>query len=80
MLSLGFYMVLYELKLNAFGLWGWESDDPRHVLAEIPLLIGYAAFFALITRAFMLLALLEFYQQKKARLMEKVTIIITVAN
>jgi len=65
MLSLGFYMILYELKLSAFDLWGWESDDPRHILVEIPLLIGYAAFFASTTRAFMLLGLLEFYRQTK---------------
>ena len=59
------YMILYEFKLSAFSLWGWESEDPRHLLAEIPLLIYYAGFFSLMSRAFMLLGLLEYYRQEK---------------
>lgn len=59
------YVVFYHVKASyAFSVWGWESDDPRHLLAEVPLLVAYATFFALTTRAFMLLGLLEFYRGK----------------
>jgi len=57
------YVVIYELKLSAFDFWGWESDAPYHLLIEIPLLVTYAAFFVLTTRAFILLGLLEFYRE-----------------
>ena len=65
MLALGFYMILYEYKLFAYDLWEWESEDPRHIFVEIPLLIGYTVFFASTTRAFMLLGLLEYYRRPK---------------
>lgn len=59
---LAFYVGLYYSKAYyAFAAWGWESEDPRHLLVEIPLSVAYAAFFALTTRAFTLLGLLEFY-------------------
>jgi len=64
-LILVFYVVLYYVKASyAFAVWGWESDDPRHLFVEVPLLVGYTAFFALTTRAFTLLGLLEFYGPK----------------
>lgn len=39
---------------------GWESADARRILGDIVLLLTYAGFFALMTRAFMLLGLLEY--------------------
>ena len=43
-----------ELKLG--------SDDPRKLFFEIPLLAAYTIFFSLLTRAFMLLGMTEFYR------------------
>ena len=64
-LILIFYVVIYYVKASyAFAVWGWESEDPRHLIVEVPLLLGYAAFFALTTRAFTLLGLVEFYGPK----------------
>jgi len=60
--SLVIYLVIYFLTYYlAWEPWGWFSDDPRRLLVEIPLLITYSIFFALITRAFMLLAMSEFF-------------------
>ena len=56
------YLVGYTVKLTtAYDVWGWESQDPRHLLVEVPLLIAYVAAFALVTRAFLLLAMMEFF-------------------
>ncbi|MFQ5772607.1 MAG: hypothetical protein ACE5HX_18870 [bacterium] len=57
----GYYVVL----ANAYAVWGWESDDPRHLIAEVPLLVSYGAAFILITRAFMLLGMIEFFSTKQ---------------
>ena len=60
--SLVLYIVGYTVKLtDAYVRWGWESQDPRHLMAEVPLLIAYVAAFALVTRAFLLLAMTEFF-------------------
>lgn len=56
------YLGLYELKLDqAYSSWGWETDDLGHMLVEIPLMALYAGFFVLLTTAFVLLGLIEFY-------------------
>jgi hypothetical protein len=56
------YLGLYELKLDqAYSSWGWESDDLGHILVEVPLMALYSGFFVLLTRAFVLLGLIEFY-------------------
>jgi len=61
------YLVGYAVKLaNAFAVWGWESQDPRHLIAEVPLLAAYVASFALVTRAFLLLGMLEFFSAEPA--------------
>lgn len=57
------YLGTYAIKVQIYDLAGWESDDPRHLLLELPLLLLYSTFFALVTRAFVLLGLLEFYRQ-----------------
>ena len=57
---LGVYLVLYELKADAYDLVGWQSDDSRHVFVEVPLMATYAGCFTLLTRGFTLLALIEY--------------------
>jgi hypothetical protein len=42
----------------------WESDDLRRALGDIILLIVYSVFFALMTQAFMLLGMLEYFSAK----------------
>jgi hypothetical protein len=65
-LTLVLYLVGYFVTLsNAYAVWGWESQDPRHLLAEVPLLVMYVASFALVTRAFVLLGMLEFYSTER---------------
>ncbi len=67
-LSLVSYLVIYFLTYYlAWESWGWFSDDPRRLLVEIPLLITYSIFFALITRAFMLLGMSEFFPTKTTK-------------
>ncbi len=62
MASLTAYMVIHQVYKEYAYAWGWGSDDPRKLLAEIPLLIAYCVFFSLLTRAFMLLGMTEFYR------------------
>jgi hypothetical protein len=46
-------------------LWfGWEYGDPQRLLSDIVLLISYGVFFVLMTRAFMLLGMIEFFGRK----------------
>jgi len=47
---------------HAYITFGMGSDDPRKLIFEVPLLLTYAAFFSLLTRAFMLLGMIEFYR------------------
>jgi len=55
----------YFLATSAYDLLGWESADVRRLLGEVPLLLVYSAFFSLLTRAFVLLAMIEFFGQDK---------------
>lgn len=56
------YLVIHTVYAQyAWSAWGWGSGDPRKLLAEVPLLAAYCAWFALITRAFLLLAMREFF-------------------
>lgn len=67
-LSLVAYLVLHQIyREYAWEPWGWGSDDPRKLIAEVPLLITYAIFFSSLTRAFMMLGILEFFGSKSAR-------------
>lgn len=43
-----------------FGVFGWESGDLRRILGDVLLLVTYSAWFAMVTRAFVLLGLVEF--------------------
>lgn len=50
--------------LDFFSLFGWESDDPIFVFVDIFFLIFYSAFFGLVTRAFVLLGMIEFLSEQ----------------
>lgn len=68
-ISLGLGMaalVAYVSIYSAYSEYAWDifglgSDDPRKVVFEVPLLLTYVAFFSLLTQAFMLLGMVEFY-------------------
>lgn len=65
-LSLVIYLVIHTMYFQyAWEPWGWGSGDPRKLFVEIPLLVAYSAFFALITRAFMLLGMIEFFEYER---------------
>ena len=56
------YLTLYYAVVEGlyWNVLGWGSADARRILGDIVLLLTYSAFFVLITRAFMLLGLLEY--------------------
>lgn len=64
--SLIIYLVGHYAVANGFywDVLQWTSDDIRRILGDIVLLFTYSAFFALVTRAFMLLAMIEYFGQK----------------
>jgi magnesium-transporting ATPase (P-type) len=67
-LSLLTYLVIHQVyREYAWEPWGWGSGDPRKLIAEIPLLVAYVIFFSLLTRAFMLLGMIEFFGRRDAR-------------
>ena len=47
-----------------FRTFGWLSEDPRWILSDIVLLLMYTAFFVLVTRAFVILGVLEYFGKK----------------
>jgi len=57
--------VYYFIAISAYDILGWESADVRRLAGEIFLLVVYSAFFALLTRAFVLLGMIEFFRQEK---------------
>jgi cation transport ATPase len=58
------YMTIHRIYGEyAYSVFKMGSDDPRKLFFEAPLLLAYTAFFSLLTRAFMLLAMLEFYRE-----------------
>lgn len=67
-LSLLAYLIIHQAYWRyAWEPWGWGSGDPRKLLAEIPLLITYVLFFSLLTRAFMMLGMIEFFGKRDVR-------------
>jgi hypothetical protein len=63
MAALMTYMTIHQIYAEyGYSVFGLGSDDPRKLLFEIPLLAAYTAFFSLLTRAFMLLGMAEFYR------------------
>ncbi len=62
LLALLVYLVLHEVyRAYAYDPWGWGSGDPRKLFMEIPLLCVYTVFFSFLTRAFVLIGMLEFF-------------------
>jgi hypothetical protein len=47
-----------------FRVLGWESDDLRRIAGDLLLVVAYAGFFALVTRAFVALGLREYLRGK----------------
>jgi hypothetical protein len=63
MTALVTYMIIHQIYAEyGYSVFGLGSGDPRKLFFEIPLLVAYTAFFALLTRAFMLLGMTEFYR------------------
>ncbi|NVK40367.1 MAG: hypothetical protein HWE39_03920 [Oceanospirillaceae bacterium] len=64
-IALCIYIAVYYAVSEGFywNVFEWGSDDPKRIIGDIMLLLTYSAFFVLVTRAFMLLGLLE-YQGK----------------
>jgi hypothetical protein len=65
--AIGFLSMILYLVLN-FGIYDlfyerWEIWDARRLIGDIMLLLSYSAFFALMTRAFMLLGMIEFFEK-----------------
>jgi hypothetical protein len=61
------YLVVYHAIANDFyfNVLGWESGDFRRVAGDVLLLVAYSAFFVLMTRAFMLLGMVEYFGRKR---------------
>jgi magnesium-transporting ATPase (P-type) len=67
-LALLTYLIVHQAyREYAWEPWGWGSGDPRKLFAEIPLLITYVMFFSLLTRAFTLLGMIEFFGNMAGR-------------
>jgi hypothetical protein len=64
-LALIVYYVVYNLMKSNFhySVMGWYSEDPRRVFFDLVLLLAYTAFFGLITRAFVLLGMIEYFRK-----------------
>ncbi len=62
-LYLGLYYFIGPAN-GAYGMLGWGSGDMIRLLGEIPMLLLYAAFFALLTRAFVMLGMIEFFRKE----------------
>ncbi len=62
------YLVLHQVYAQyAWSEWNWGSDDPRKLLVEVPLTLAYIAFFSLVTRAFVLLGMIEYFRGEGRR-------------
>ena len=61
----GYLIIYYFLLSSAYTVLGWVNGDIRHLIGEVPLLILYVAFFTLVTRAFMLLGMSEYFKSNK---------------
>ena len=65
LLALIIYLaVYYFLASSAYDVLGWESADARRLIGEVTLLLIYSTFFSFLTRAFVLLGMIEFFRQE----------------
>ena len=61
------YLVVYFLISEYEFFWSqfnWTGDDPRRILGDFILLFLFCGFFALVTRSFVLLGMIEFFARK----------------
>ena len=67
LVALGAYLALqFAVKEDFyFRVLGWHSDDLRRLLGDLVLLLAYSLFFALLTRAFVLLGMIEYFEQRQ---------------
>jgi len=63
--ALAIYLVIYfAVQSNFyFGVLGWSSGDGRRAIGDVVLSIAYCLFFAQMTRAFVVLGMLEYFRQ-----------------
>jgi len=59
---IGHYAVVQNFYYGAFN---WVTGDPRRVFGDLLMLIAYCVFFAFMTRACMVLGMLEYYGSKR---------------
>jgi len=55
------YFGIYPIYYEPYGIY---SGDPRWLIGDFALLFSYSTFFALVSRAFMLLGMTEYFPQK----------------
>ena len=55
------YFGIYPVYYEPFGIF---EGDPRLLIGDFALLLSYSAFFALVTRAFMLLGMMEYFGKR----------------
>ena len=55
------YFGIYRLYYEPYGIY---AGDPRWLIGDFALLFSYSTFFALVSRAFMLLGMIEYFPQK----------------
>ena len=66
MCGLVIYLVVYYGIYTAYyDPYGVMGDDPRHMIGDFLLLLSYGTFFAMMTRAFMLLGMLEYFAKPR---------------
>lgn len=62
---LAYLAAYFMLGEEAYMTLGWTSDDMTHLWVDIGLTVLYCAFFALITRAFMLMGMVEYFRDQR---------------
>lgn len=64
--ALVIYLVCYLAIRGGFyfDVLGWESDALRRIAGDVVLMVSYLSFFALVTRAFLLLGLREYVREQ----------------
>lgn len=66
-IGLSFYLIGHYAVVQNFyyTVFNWVTGDPQRAFGDLLLLIAYCVFFAFMTRALMLLGMLEYYGSKR---------------
>lgn len=65
LLAMIFYFTIYfGIYPPYYEPYGIYSGDPRWLVGDFALLLSYSTFFALVSRAFMLLGMIEYFPRK----------------